>query len=229
VKSNRVLLLGALIVIGGVIISAPIQPVSAQTPAFGKIPVIRTQLILSPGQQPRPAPPARPARPSAAPRPAPTPAALPLAQVITEGNDQVLKQLTDLVKTIGDLSAKSDSLSAQVNSLTAGMNDQKAQLDDLRKQLADTEARLKEAVDRAAAKPFQGAEIGGVINNAIGAHMDQLLRSSWPNIAVPAALLLILATLLGTMIIGVPINALARRAPRPGISRSAAARAAALG
>jgi hypothetical protein len=44
--------------------------------------------------------------------------------------------------------------------------------------------------------------------------MDHLLQSSWPDIAVPTALFLILCALFGTMIIGVPINALVRRLPR---------------
>jgi hypothetical protein len=134
--------------------------------------------------------------------------------VVKDGNEQILKQLDGLAKATGDLSVRSDSLVGLVNGLNTTIRDQAAQIEDLKTRLADTEARLKNEVDQAAAKPFQGAEIGGVIDKAIGTHMDSLLQSSWPDIAVPTALLLLLCALLGTMVIGVPINALVRRVPR---------------
>ena len=202
--------------LGCAVLLAAAPPLNAETTIFPRMPVVRTQLPIAPAQRPPAArPPATPARPRPAPSPAPAaPAATPLDQVVRQGNEQILTQLGALTKVASDLGAKSDSLIALVNSLSVKVSDQQAQIEDLKMRLAAAETHLKDEVDQAAAKPFQGAEIGGVIDKAIGTHMDHLLQSSWPDVAVPIALFLILCALFGTMIIGVPINALVRRLPR---------------
>jgi hypothetical protein len=199
-----------------------IGPARAETSSFPMIPVIRTQLTISPGTPapgPRPArPAARPARPAPAQAPAPArspanpaPAASPPPapvpdQALREANEQLLKQVGDLAKLVGDLTAQTGNLTAQVSDLNAAFGQ-------LQKQLADTEGRLKDEVDRTAAKPFQALELSGVVEKGVSANIDRLFQSLWPNIAVPAALLLLLCTLLGTMIIGVPVKALLYRVP----------------
>jgi hypothetical protein len=220
---------GVLGAIGGVALLSVVRPLNAETAAFPQIPTVQTQLTVSPGPRPpasspgprppesRPAPAARPAPPRSVPRPAPPPAAPtpPPDQALREANEQIIKQLGDLAKVVDHLSAQSDNLASQVISLSVIVSDLKTQQDDLKTRLTDTEARLKGEIDSAAAKPFQGAELGGVIDRAIGTHMDHLLQTTWPNIATPTALFLILCALFGTMIIGVPMNAILRRVPRP--------------
>jgi hypothetical protein len=181
------------------------------------IPVIRTQLTVTP-----PAPPARPRPP--APRPAPlappptrpptNPAAAPnppaaamaLDQVVKAGNEQLQKQVGDLARQVGDLSTQEANLRSQIGALNSAVSQ-------LQKQMAETEGSLKDTVEKTAARPLQQLELSGAIERGVSANIDRLLQSFWPNIAVLTALLLLLGALLGSMIIGLPAKALMYRVP----------------
>jgi hypothetical protein len=196
-------------------------PADAETAAFPKIPVIRTQLTISPTvPAPAPAPARRPAprvaRPAPAPAPraapVPTPAPAPAAPapvpdpVLREASEQLLKQVGDLARRVGDLNAQTNSLTAQVGNLNGVVGL-------LQQQLADTEGRLKEEVDRTAATPFQALELSGVVEKGVSANIDRLFQTLWPNIAVPTALFLLLCALFGTMVVGIPVRALLNLVP----------------
>lgn len=208
-------------------LSAPVASASvrAETAGTPPIPVHLAQLTISPdrpaptaptAQAPRPARPvARPVRPAPArsPAAAPAPVASPppvatpsAAEQARAANEQLAKRVDDLGKQVADLMTETGNLTAQIRDLNGAVSQ-------LQRQLTDAELRLKEDVDRTAAAPFQTLVLSGAVEQGVKTNIDRLFQSSWPDISVPVALLLLLAVLLGTMIIGIPVKALMRRVP----------------
>ena len=191
--------------------------VNAEIGTLRMIPVIRTQLTVTPPAPParprppapRPAPPTPPvARPPINPVAAPNPpaAAMALDQVVKAGNEQLQKQVGDLARQVSDLSAQEADLRSQIGALNSTVSQ-------LQKQMAETEGSLKDTVEKTAARPLQQLELSGAIERGVSANIDRLLQSFWPNIAVLTALMLLLGALLGSMIIGLPTKALMYRVP----------------
>lgn len=177
-----------------------------------------TPAQLPPAPAPRPAarrppaarparPPASPARPSAPAAPVATPAPAPATPASNQATEELLKQIGDLRSEVAYLNVQMGNLTAQVSSLSGVVND-------LRKQLADAEQHLKDEMGRAAGTPAQPSGSSGAGTKSIDTPVARFLQSSWSDIAVPTTLFLLLCSLLGTMIMGVPVRALMYRVPR---------------
>jgi ABC-type transporter Mla subunit MlaD len=196
---------------------APSSIANAEIGTLRMIPVIRTQLTVTP-----PAPPARPRPPAPRPAPPTPPVARPpintvaapnppapavaLDQAVKAGNEQLQKQVGDLSKQVSDLSAQEADLRSQISALNSTVGQ-------LQRQMAETAGSLKDAVEKTAARPLQQLELSSAIERGVNANIDRLLQSFWPNIAVLTALMLLLGALLGSMIIGLPAKALMYRVP----------------
>jgi hypothetical protein len=177
-----------------------------------------TPAQLPPAPAPRPAaqrppaarparPPASPARPSAPAAPVAAPAPAPATPASDQAAKELLKQIGDLRSEVAYLNVQTGNLTTQVSSLSGIVND-------LRKQLADAEQHLKDEMGRAARTPAQPTGSSGAVATSADAPFARFLQSSWSDIAVPTTLFLLLCSLLGTMIVGVPVRALMYRVPR---------------